>query len=102
MPNQVPEVQVPSSKPAVRSTVLEVSQLSVSFDETLTLADLSFTVTRADALAVIGPNGSGKTVLFRALIGSTPNKRDDSLGASDPAWLRPAQTRYRARPSDNR
>jgi zinc transport system ATP-binding protein len=34
------------------------------------LRDLSFNVERGSALAIIGPNGSGKTVLFRALIGA--------------------------------
>ena len=34
--------------------------------------DLSFTVAEGDSLAIIGPTGSGKTVLFRALIGALP------------------------------
>jgi zinc transport system ATP-binding protein len=33
---------------------------------------LSFDVERGTSLAIIGPNGSGKTVLFRALVGSIP------------------------------
>jgi zinc transport system ATP-binding protein len=33
---------------------------------------VSFAVRRGAALAVIGPNGSGKTVLLKALIGSVP------------------------------
>ena len=41
-------------------------------DRTVVLADLNFTVARGASLAVIGPNGSGKTVLFRALIGAIP------------------------------
>ena len=36
------------------------------------LADLSFAVREGGTLAVIGPNGSGKTVLFKALIGAVP------------------------------
>lgn len=39
----------------------------------MVLGDLSFSVKRGSALAVIGPNGSGKTVLFRALIGAIPS-----------------------------
>ncbi len=50
--------------------VLEVEHLSVSFDKNRVLSDLSFHVERGSSLAVIGPNGSGKTVLFRTLIGS--------------------------------
>jgi zinc transport system ATP-binding protein len=52
--------------------ILEVSNLSVSFGNTIVLANLTFSVESGTSLAVIGPNGSGKTVLFRALIGSIP------------------------------
>lgn len=52
--------------------VLEVERLSVRFGRTIVLRDLSFTVAAGDTLAIIGPNGSGKTVLFKALIGAIP------------------------------
>lgn len=51
---------------------LEVERLSVSFGRTTVLRDLAFTVAAGDTLAIIGPNGSGKTVLFKALIGAIP------------------------------
>lgn len=51
-------------------SVLEVSHLSVQFGTVPVFADLTFHVPRGTALAIIGPNGSGKTVLFRALIGA--------------------------------
>ena len=54
--------------------ILEVERLSVRFGRTIVLRDLSFTVAAGDALAIIGPNGSGKTVLFKALIGSIPHE----------------------------
>ena len=47
---------------------LEVRNLSVRFGRSQILKDLSFTVRRATSLAIVGPNGSGKTVLFRALL----------------------------------
>jgi zinc transport system ATP-binding protein len=50
--------------------VLDVDHLSVSFDGTPVVRDLSFAINGGESLAVIGPNGSGKTVLFRALIGA--------------------------------
>ncbi len=52
--------------------ILEVEGLSVQFGRTAVLRDLSFAVSAGDALAIIGPNGSGKTVLFKALIGAVP------------------------------
>jgi zinc transport system ATP-binding protein len=54
--------------------VLEVSDLSVSFGAKPVLEKLSFEVATASTLAVIGPNGSGKTVLFKALIGAVPSE----------------------------
>jgi ABC-type Mn2+/Zn2+ transport system ATPase subunit len=52
--------------------VLEVRDLSVRFGRTVILHELSFSVERGHALAILGPNAAGKTVLFRALIGAIP------------------------------
>jgi len=52
--------------------VLEVSGLSIHFGKTFVVRDLSFSVERGHALAILGPNASGKTVLFRALIRAIP------------------------------
>jgi len=54
------------------NNILEVDHLSLRFGTNQVLQDLSFRVARGSSLAVIGPNGSGKTVLFRALIGALP------------------------------
>ncbi len=54
------------------SNVLEVTKLSISFGGKRVLRDVSFHVAEGSSLAVIGPNGSGKTVLFRALVGALP------------------------------
>jgi zinc transport system ATP-binding protein len=55
------------------SSALEVSGLSVRFGAVAVLHDLTFEVPQRSIVAVIGPNGSGKTVLFRALIGAIPH-----------------------------
>ena len=55
-----------------RENTLEVTGLSVRFGATLVVHDLSFSVPQGTSLAVVSPNGSGKTVLFRALIGAIP------------------------------
>jgi zinc transport system ATP-binding protein len=52
--------------------VLEVSDLSIHCGRTFVFRDLSFSVERGHALAILGANASGKTVLFRALIGAIP------------------------------
>jgi len=51
---------------------LEVDHLTIRFGTTEIFRDLSFKVPLGSSLVVIGPNGGGKTVLFRALIGSLP------------------------------
>ena len=51
---------------------LEVEHLSVTFGRTRVLDDLNFQVESGSSLAIIGPNGSGKTVLLKALIGAIP------------------------------
>jgi zinc transport system ATP-binding protein len=52
--------------------VLDVRDLTVRFGKTVILQNLSFSVERGHALAILGPNASGKTVLFRALVGAIP------------------------------
>ncbi len=54
--------------------VLEVNHLTVTLGRSPILSDVSFAVGRGDTLAIIGPNGSGKTVLLRALIGALPHE----------------------------
>ncbi len=56
------EVKRPSGK-----LVLEVDKIGKSFDGQVVLKDVSFTLTRGDKLAIIGPNGIGKTTLCRLI-----------------------------------
>ena len=54
--------------------ILEVDDLSVRFGATRVLQNLTFTVRRGMSLAIIGPNGVGKAVLLRTLLGSIPSE----------------------------
>ncbi len=49
---------------------LSVRNLSVRFGATAVLTNLSFDVPEGTALAIVGPNGTGKSVLARALVGT--------------------------------
>jgi zinc transport system ATP-binding protein len=60
---------------------LEVLGLGVRFGRTIALNDVTFIVPLGSTLAIIGPNGSGKTVLFKALIGSVAHERRISWAA---------------------
>lgn len=50
------------------SNILSVNNLNISFNDHEILNNLSFDIARDTTVAVIGPNGSGKTVLFKCLL----------------------------------
>ncbi|MGH4004471.1 MAG: energy-dependent translational throttle protein EttA [Pseudonocardiaceae bacterium] len=62
------EIQIPAG-PRLGSVVVEVSHLDKGFDDRLLIKDLSFTLPRNGIVGVIGPNGVGKTTLFKTVIG---------------------------------
>jgi zinc transport system ATP-binding protein len=53
-------------------TFLEVKNLNVRFGTFSVLKNISFSVNEGQVVAFIGPNGGGKTTLFRVLIDAVP------------------------------
>ena len=51
------------------SAVVDVSDVTFSYGETVAVEDISLTVEEGDFLGLIGPNGSGKTTLLHLMIG---------------------------------
>ncbi len=49
--------------------VIEARHLTKEFDDDLVFLDVSFTIRRGERVGLIGPNGTGKSVLFRLLLG---------------------------------
>jgi zinc transport system ATP-binding protein len=54
--------------------LLSITKLDVTFGNRRVIHDLSFQLHEGDCMAIIGPNGSGKTVLLRALLHLVPYK----------------------------
>ncbi len=52
--------------------ILEVKNLTVSFNNEKVIDNLSFNLKKGENLVVVGPNAAGKTVLLRTLIGMIP------------------------------
>ncbi len=55
----------------IRSAAVELVDVSVGYDSPL-LAGLSLTVRSRERIAIMGPNGHGKTTLLRTIIGELP------------------------------
>lgn len=51
------------------TSVLEVKDLVIGYDNHLAVDKISFDVQEGDVLGIVGPNGAGKTTLFRAILG---------------------------------
>ncbi|MCL7454372.1 MAG: metal ABC transporter ATP-binding protein [Anaerolineae bacterium] len=49
--------------------VLEVRNLSVAYNGSQALEDVSFRVQQGERVAIVGPNGAGKSTLFKAMVG---------------------------------
>ncbi|MGI8947653.1 MAG: energy-dependent translational throttle protein EttA [Ornithinimicrobium sp.] len=62
------EIQIPPG-PRLGSQVIEVRDLKKGFGERVLIDDLSFTLPRNGIVGVIGPNGVGKTTLFKTIVG---------------------------------
>ena len=62
------EIQIPVG-PRLGNIVVEVEHLDKGFDGRLLIKDLSFTLPRNGIVGVIGPNGVGKTTLFKTIVG---------------------------------
>ena len=62
------EIHIPAG-PRLGSKVLKATHLSKSFGDRVLIDDLSFSLPRNGIVGVIGPNGVGKSTLFKMIVG---------------------------------
>ena len=55
--------------------MLEVLDLTVSYRDTLAIADVSFSLPPGQITGLLGPNGAGKSTVVKALLGLIPAAR---------------------------
>src|ERR687889_1620605 len=62
------EIQIPPG-PRLGNTVIEAKDLVKGFDDRMLINNLSFSLPRNGIVGIIGPNGVGKTTLFKTIVG---------------------------------
>ncbi|GAA4209728.1 energy-dependent translational throttle protein EttA [Streptosporangium oxazolinicum] len=74
------EIQIPPG-PRLGTTVIRAEKLTKGFEERVLMESLSFDLPRNGIVGIIGPNGVGKTTLFRMITGSeTPDSGEIVIG----------------------
>jgi ATP-binding cassette ChvD family protein len=76
------ELYIPSGR-RLGSKVIEVNGVSKSFGERELMKDVNFSVPPNAVVGIIGPNGMGKTTLFRMILGQEkPDAGEIELGST--------------------
>jgi ATP-binding cassette ChvD family protein len=65
------DIQIPVG-PRLGSQVIDAKKLKKGFGDRVLIEDLTFTLPRNGIVGVIGPNGVGKTTLFKTIVGKEP------------------------------
>ena len=85
------EIQIPPG-PRLGNVVIEADKLGKGFGDRILMDDLSFTLPRNGIIGVIGPNGVGKTTLFRIIVAAAEGDTSDASTQPDSGTLRVGET----------
>ena len=76
------DIQIDSG-PQLGEKVIEATGLTKGYSDNLLIKDLTFSIPRGAVVGLIGPNGTGKTTLFRMIVGEeSPDKGEIEIGSS--------------------
>ncbi len=69
--------------PQLGEKVIEVIGLTKGYNDNILIKDLTFSIPRGAVIGLIGPNGTGKTTLFRMVVGEeSPDSGKIEIGSS--------------------
>ena len=85
------EIQIPPG-PRLGSVVVEAAGLTKGFDDRILIDNLSFTLPRNGIVGVIGPNGVGKTTLFKMIVTAANAAAEGQAEEPDSGSLRVGET----------
>jgi len=63
--------------------MIQIEHLSVAYQQTLALEDLSLTIQGPTILGILGPNGAGKSTMIKAMLGLLPHSGKVQLDQKD-------------------
>lgn len=75
------------------ATAIDLTKITKSYEDTIVVDDLSFTVAPGECFGLLGPNGAGKSTIARMILGMTPPDRGQItvLGVAVPGRARLAR-----------
>ncbi|MDX6609667.1 MAG: hypothetical protein QOF85_1592 [Solirubrobacterales bacterium] len=66
---EVANANAPGETPMSAASLIEAAGLAAGYDGSAAISDVDFSLAAGQTLALLGPNGGGKTTLLRALLG---------------------------------